>query len=95
MAEDRILTEDEDRIVDDLVNLIDYSSRVLYAQPWSYYQWDKLRQLGEAVERLRNRLGGDEFPPPVDAVDAETVEAEVAGRAQSYALGRAMYPGTK
>lgn len=90
------LNNAEDRLADDLVRLHDMASRVLVsAEPGSRYQWDKCRQLIEAAEGLRRRLGGDEYVPPTEPVDPAKVTAAVAADSQHYAIGKALYGDRK
>lgn len=71
------------------------ASRVLVvAKPGSHYQWDKARQLSKAVERLQERLGGDDYDPPTESVDPAKVTAVVAHDSQHYAIGKALYGKT-
>ncbi|THV40558.1 hypothetical protein [Glycomyces buryatensis] len=85
------LNNSEARLVDDLVRIIDLTSRVLNAPPGSHYQWDKSRQLDADVKGLADRLGGDHYKKLPDPIDSEKVIAAVASDSQRYSIGRALY----
>lgn len=82
------LTPHETRIVDDLIGVIDYASRVLVAaSPGSHYQLDKARDLRDRVDRLIQRL---ETGGTLDMRRSAAVAAHLAPEARRYTLGRVL-----
>lgn len=79
------LTPHEERLVDDLIGLIDYASRVLISADYgSHYQLDKAHGLRDHADRLVKRLEQQ----TLDFRRSEVVKAAVACSADRYPLGR-------
>lgn len=79
------LTRHEEHIVDDLVGLIDYASRVLIAATaGSHYQLDKAHGLREYTDKLIKHLE----TATIDVRRSELVAAAVAREASRYTLGQ-------
>ncbi|MCD0445818.1 hypothetical protein LO763_19605 [Glycomyces sp. A-F 0318] len=89
------LNDSEERIAGELLSLIDFTSRVLFATHGSDYQHQKTGQVARAAEQFQLKLGGEEWEALPDPIDQDKVEAFVAVNAQHYALGRVLYPGGK
>jgi hypothetical protein len=79
------LTDHEDLIVDDMISLIDYTSRVLIAAGYgSRYQLDKAYVLRRCVDRLIGHLETE----TLDWHGSEAVQAKIAREARYYTLAR-------
>jgi hypothetical protein len=85
----------QERIAEDVISLIDYTSRVLGAVEggnW-HYATDKIHGLRKALDSLERHIDRDSpnQPGKLDQIRGETVWARVRLGARDYWLGRAIF----
>jgi hypothetical protein len=85
------LTDDELRLAERYVSVLDFLSRCAQAidEGHTYYLWDKTGQLLGAVERLKEELDRTSGRP---TVRPDAVAAAVRYHARHYRAGRLLHP---